>query len=310
MNEILAFLEKLLPVWAMLLVGGFGYLLVLLKRASDRFTEIADRQNEYMKDRVDALDKSTGIFTRTIDQQEKEIQTLQEQLRRISANVQATRETDARLSVQELTLLAQGMERLAAVQNETLRLVAAKSNSNLELRAPVEPETHLADRVQTDLRRAIRARDLSIYPVLVAGIRGAKKIVTRLREAGYAASLYAPETKSDAAHSEGIWVGAALPPDMAIEMIKLARSVWPFLKYVHLSTDSDGPEETHTTMFLGGSSESAKGFLGCLPWTDQDFDGLSEEMAVADFHAYIRRHYRTDAKRKPDDPSIIAQEDQ
>ena len=63
MGALLEFLKDLLPVWATLLVLGFGYLVYLVKNASDRFLDIADKQTDYLKDRVDVVDKSTVIFS-------------------------------------------------------------------------------------------------------------------------------------------------------------------------------------------------------------------------------------------------------
>ncbi len=268
MEGILSFLKDLLPVWALLLVAGFGYLLVLIRRASDRFLEIAAKQADYLKDRIDVVDKSTGIFTSTIEQQEKEITRLTEAVGRLGAQVQNSRETDARLSVQELQVLASSIDQLSTGQEELRRLIAGPRqvhSDHADQPPPTSEWRLLRTAIDTALPKAIRARDLSVYSISMSPLEGANRLLDILRADGYAASLYEPERKSVPSDSEGIWLGAAVPPSIAVDVITKARKVWPFMKYVHLSSDSGGPDETHTSIYLGGATSSATGFLKCLP---------------------------------------------
>jgi len=296
-TELLVFLQKLLPLWAVAVVFGVGYLIVLLKKASGAFLDIAKQQADFLKDRLEVVDKSTGIFARTIDQQEKEIKGLREHLERLGADVHSTRETDARLSIHELTVISQGIEKLSTAQVELRRLIT-QSPARLPTSTPTASAPAVVS-VRAELDRAIKARDLSIYPILVLSIPGAALIVERLQRAGYAASLYESKYHRDDPDDaqEGIWVGAMMPPGNAIEAIQIARREWPRLKYVHLSTDAGGPEDTHYTMFIGGSSHAALGHLGCLAWSENDFEALAIGMSFDELHSFIKQRYR--AERVP-----------
>src|SRR6185437_357172 len=97
-NLFLDWLAKLLPLWAVVGLVGFGYLVILLKRASDRFAELAATQATFMKERVEVVDKSTTIFQRTIEQQEKEVKRLTDQVLKLTQELQNVRTTDARLA--------------------------------------------------------------------------------------------------------------------------------------------------------------------------------------------------------------------
>ena len=295
MATILALLTELLPVWGVLLVVGFGYLLLLVKRASDRFLDIADKQAGYLKDRVDVVDKSTAIFARTIDQQEKEIIQLTEQVAKLGRGVQNARETEARLSVEELKVLSSYVEQLSISQQELFRHIA-KSHSPTEsgeqtLRRPPE----LPKEILEQIPKAIRARDLSIYSILLTPISTADPLLHELRDAGYAASLYVESVNVDPAPEQhaGVWVGSAVPPAVAVEIISIARGHWPFLKYVHMSADGSGPTEFHTHMYLGGATQSAIGFMKCGEWSERDFDGLATDMTEEQLHDYVRARYRS-----------------
>jgi hypothetical protein len=297
MGELLSLLRQLLPVWAVLLLIGFGYLIVLIKKASDRFLDIATKQADYLKDRVDVVDKSTGIFTRTIDQQEKEIKQLNDQVDRLSADLQTTRQTDARLSIQELTVISSSIEQLSRGQEQLFGLLTPYQGTATEREAILHVQGELVGSLTEGIPRAMRARDLSIYPILVNDLPKAEQLIDRLREKGYAASLYEDELSEIRQHprasdeSGAIWLGAKVPPENAVEIIRIARDHSPFLKYLHLSTDSNGPEETDYQVFLGGATSSAVGFMNCHPWKDADFALMSPNMGAPDLHALIRRFY-------------------
>jgi archaellum component FlaC len=285
LNNLLTLLGELLPLWVVLLLVGFWYLVFLVKKVSDRFIQVAEKQTDYLKDRVDVVDKSTGIFTRTIEQQEKEIARLMEQVTNLGRDLQNARETDARLSVQELKVLSSHFERLSAAQEELRSQIA-------DAKGLVEHESvHIRSAIQSDLPRAIRARDLSIYSVLLSPINNAIALARELQNAGYAASVYTETTKGGMKEDRAaIWLGAAIPPEVAVDIMTIAWRRWRFLKYVHLSSDSVGPEYTHTQVYLGGSSQSAIHY-GCKEWTAKDFAGLRSNMTAKALHDYVREKY-------------------
>jgi hypothetical protein len=288
-GTLLAALKELLPLWALLLVLGFGYLILLFKKSSDRFLEIATKQADYLTARVDVVDKSTGIFTRTIEQQEKEIRRLNEQVSRLNTDLQTTREVEARLSVQELTVLSESIKEISQSQNQLLSLLPVTR----EIQNTIDARGEFAATIGEDISRAIRARDSSVYPIRISPLSTADDLIDRLQSSGYIASIYTESHDSEiepSAH-RAIWLGAMVPPTNAVEIIQIAHSVWPFLRYVHLSTDSGGPDETDYEVYLGGATKSAVGFLHCGPWTAADFAALSTTMSLAELHAAVRARY-------------------
>jgi hypothetical protein len=295
-SDVLSLLKDLIPIWLILLLVGFGYLVVLIKSASDRFLELAEKQSDFLKDRLDVVDKSTGIFTRTIEQQEKEIAKLTEEVGRLGSDLQNTRETDARLSVQELKVLSSIVQRLSVGQQELFSRLGGRQSLPMVREPAVPPTRQLPDEIRDEIPKAIRARDLSIYSISLTPMKGSRELVTELRESGYAASLYGEESDRLEARPEdqaAIWVGAAVPPNIVVDVITIARRQWPYLRYVHLSSDGDSsaPEYIHTQIYLGGSTGSAITFLKCRPWDHDDFTRLSNAMTTEELHQYIRARY-------------------
>lgn len=76
MDELLKLLKDLLPVEIAVLIVIFIYFLKVFKDISNDFVNLAKQQAEYMKERVDSVDKTTGIFERTVNHQEKDLKRL------------------------------------------------------------------------------------------------------------------------------------------------------------------------------------------------------------------------------------------
>jgi hypothetical protein len=167
MGELLSFLKELLPVWLILLLLGFGYLILLFKRASDRFIELATQQARYMSERVDVLDKATGIFTRTIDQQEKEIHKLTQQVNNITTDQEANRKADSQLAVDELKVVSASIERLSAGQEALFQIVSSSAHSTEAASSFEQLWSQLASALKTDIPKAIEARDRSAVTAAV-----------------------------------------------------------------------------------------------------------------------------------------------
>ncbi len=76
MSELLKLLKDFLPLEIAALIVIFIYFLKVFKDISNDFVDLAKQQAEYMKERVDSVDKTTGIFERTVDHQEKDLKRL------------------------------------------------------------------------------------------------------------------------------------------------------------------------------------------------------------------------------------------
>jgi hypothetical protein len=90
---------------------------------------------------------------------------------------------------------------------------------------------------------------------------------------------------------EAIWIGYRVPPNEAIEAIKIAVRKWPHLKYLHISSDDrDPPDYVNDQMFIGGASSAAKE-LGLKAWDPQEIENLDEGLSPDEFHSAIRSKY-------------------
>ncbi|MCV2886095.1 hypothetical protein OE749_15490 [Aestuariibacter sp. AA17] len=129
-----------------------------------------------------------------------------------------------------------------------------------------------------------------LYEADIANLPDSNKVVSAMEALGLSASIYDEELTNDYEVSAAIWLGANIPPSIAVPAIKKAASIWPQLKYIHLSSDGFGPEETHWSIFLGGSTATAVNDDKLKPWTVEEINNL-EVTSVVDFHNKIRAKY-------------------
>jgi ribosomal protein S15P/S13E len=307
-DKFLELLSSLVPAWIAFLTIAFGYLVYLFRRASKEFISLSEKQSEYLKDRVEVVDKATTIFTRTIGQQEKEIANLTDRLKKLDSHVDESRSIAAEKSIEEIKTFEATIRNIAKMQELTLEFVSRSKPTDKDTLSQLEI-SKLREQIDTnleeDIPRAIRSRDLSLYPVKTANCKGARELVRKLKANGFTASIYLGITGEDEEeqdlpdeawpHEEhhAIWVGARVPTKVAVQIIFVAAEHWPFLRYVHISTDSDQgpPDSVHSLMYLGGSTDTATARYRLVPWTAENFRQLRENMSQSEFHTYIRRFY-------------------
>jgi len=121
---------------------------------------------------------------------------------------------------------------------------------------------------------------------------GAESLSAVLSENGYLARMDTYAWDREPNDSEAIWIDAGVPASIAVDVIRKAHDVWPFLRYVHLTADSGAPVD-ETSIYLGGASATAVGSLRCMPWTDADFRQLRADMSDGEFHSMVRARYRS-----------------
>ncbi len=307
-DKFLELLSSLVPAWIAFLAIAFGYLVYLFRRASKEFISLSEKQSEYLKDRVEVVDKATTIFTRTIGQQEKEIAKLTTRLKKLDSHIDESRSIATEKAIEEIKTLQGTVRNITKMQEIVLEIV---SRSKLLVKDSVM-QSHISQiraqietNLEEDIPRAIRSRDLSLYPVKTANCKGARELVRKLKAKGFTASIYLGITGEDEEEQDlideaspqeehhAIWVGDRVPTKVAVQIISIAVEHWPFLRYVHISTDSDQgpPESVHSLMFLGGSTETATARYRLVPWTAENFRQLRENMSQSEFHAYIHRFY-------------------
>src|SRR5690554_3276288 len=134
-----------------------------------------------------------------------------------------------------------------------------------------------------------RIEDSVLYHVSLSDLDGAEDLMRRLDNLGVSSDIYELSIGSKFKDSEAIWLGSNIPPSVAIPIIREAVTMWPHLKYVSLSEDSNGPEEMHWQVYLGGATETAvKERL--RPWTTDELLSINATTRE-ELHSAVRRKY-------------------
>lgn len=133
------------------------------------------------------------------------------------------------------------------------------------------------------------------YPVSIVNALDADELIETLKNYGFRAEIYRHEYEDenkevDLTRQEAIWLGANVPVDVICHGIKASLKIWPHLKYLHLSSDSGGPDYTHEQLFIGGSSSTAEHY-GLVPWSNDELLNISPDMELSEFHKLVRSKY-------------------
>lgn len=129
--------------------------------------------------------------------------------------------------------------------------------------------------------------------ISVIGLPGSVHIVEGLKNRGFNVEVYNNPANpgGDLESQSSIWIGLRMPPSIALEVIHLALSVWPNLKYLQLSGDkSDPPDYVHDQLFLGGATSTSVS-RGLKAWTYEALMELKPSMTMREFHSVIRSKY-------------------
>lgn len=99
------------------------------------------------------------------------------------------------------------------------------------------------------------------YKTTVSYIYGCRQFVKDLNRKGYLAEIYiAPDNKNALltknCEHEAIWVGRKVPVSLVVEIIKMAKTKFPHLKYVDLSSEF-APEYIQYQNHIGGATSTA-----------------------------------------------------
>jgi len=301
MDNFLDLLSELVPVAVAFIAITFGYLVYLFKQVGKEFIQASKEQSEYLKDRVDVVDKSSQIFTRTIEQQEKEIKELHRKLGLLSSGLDDARNTVANRSITEISSLAQVIENVAKMSDIKWKLLQSKSQEAppqevINQLAALKKE--LSDALEHGIPRLIESRDLSRYAIDVVNILGADDLVAELSQVGFQASVYEEpwieheNVLNMPEEQQAIWLGKEVPAKVAVYAITIARKHFKLLSYVHISGDGDdrSPDEVHSQLFFGGTTKTANDY-SLIQWSPQEFESLRDDMSQEEFHECIGAHY-------------------
>lgn len=106
MDKLIGLLRDMLPLEIAVLLVVFIYFLKLFKDLATDFNKIAQQQAEYMKQRVESVDKTTSIFERTVEHQERDLKRLYELNDKLKEQIEIKKE--------------EGIERLDAQLNDVV----------------------------------------------------------------------------------------------------------------------------------------------------------------------------------------------
>lgn len=120
------------------------------------------------------------------------------------------------------------------------------------------------------------------------------QLLQLLESHGYQANRYERDWIRPISDCLGIWIGHKIPYQYAIEVIQLAKKIWPELCYLEL-TSSMGkglPPPIHKEICIGSSTKSAKE-NGLKIWTLNDFEQLTSEITEDRFNSLIASKSRS-----------------
>ena len=300
-DKLLESLAKLVPVGVAIAIVAFIYLVILFKRVSERFIELNQKQAEFLKDRVDVIDKTSVVFTRTIDQQEKEIRKLRTELDSVNVALTQTRSTLTDRSIEEVKAIGDVVQQVLKLQAATLEVVTVRQGGgSIEAHqtALLERNIAITQSLDVEIPKLVERRDFSRYRVMVTKMKGADQLVIDLSSLGLSVSVYERPfgnqegERYDINQQESIWIGKHVPPEIAIPAIAVALRNWPFLKYIHISGDrgDSAPPSEYDSLYFGGSTHTATKHFGLTPWKPTEIGQLSAT-TISDFHDTLRSHY-------------------
>ncbi|MFA6918203.1 MAG: hypothetical protein WC285_05255 [Candidatus Gracilibacteria bacterium] len=159
-------------------------------------------------------------------------------------------------------------------------------------------KTFKFDYNKLQIKKDIEAIEKSKYEISITNFSDADKFIKILKSQNFLANLYLsagdnPEKYSKLEDHAAIWLGSNVPASIAVPVIKIAKKIYPHLKYIHLSSDmptDDAPDYIHDQIFIGGSTSSAIDFKA-KEMSKTDFNQLDEAMSEKDLHSFIRSYY-------------------
>jgi hypothetical protein len=181
MDKLIALLRDLLPLEIAALIVIFIYFLKLFKELATDFNKIAQQQAEYMRLRVESVDKTTSIFERTVEHQEKDLRRLYELNDKLKEQLEIKKE--------------EGIERLDAQLNdvvESLEQIRQEKLSKEEV-----------DRLKGDLE--VAKRDTSAkYSLMIESLSSQEKEDVKIGKGLQKVFVVMPYTKDAAERYEFI----------------------------------------------------------------------------------------------------------
>lgn len=161
------------------------------------------------------------------------------------------------------------VERLSNIVESLVAEGERSQERTQELEAQLSSVRKSLTTARIGISTATARAELAQFPVRVTDIQGAERLIDFLKNAGFSVSLFT-NTIITIKTARGIVIDSDMPADVARELIRISRGVWPFLNYV-IFTDFEP-----TTGTIIGAYVSHNSWLEthARPLTDRDFDRL------------------------------------
>lgn len=135
MKVIIEILKEFVPLWLALITLGFGYLIFLYTKIFRQTNQLAEKQAKYLKERIDSVDKTTGIFERTVKHQEGDLNRLYEVNKELKEQLKKRKDAELKNLDEQLNDISQNLIKNSEFQqNEFEKLkdeIAKTKNSTL-----------------------------------------------------------------------------------------------------------------------------------------------------------------------------------
>lgn len=131
-----------------------------------------------------------------------------------------------------------------------------------------------------------------VLKVNISPMYKCNKFVEDLVKQGYIASIYRLGMNKKLVNNidhQAIWLGTEVPLQMAVNVIKKAKSYYPHLRYIQLSDAKDGaPDYVKYNIYIGGATTTAQ--EQSLRALDiHDFEKLYSSNTLKELHDFIKR---------------------
>ena len=138
MKDIFDILKEIMPVWLVLMTLAFGYLLFLYTKIFKQTNQLAEKQADYLKDRVDTVDKTTNIFERTVKHQETDLNRLYELNQQLQQKLEKQKDIELKNLDEQLKDITGSLKSLNENQISKQELEKIKSEISITKSSTVE----------------------------------------------------------------------------------------------------------------------------------------------------------------------------
>lgn len=186
------------------------------------------------------------------------------------------------MSLDDINVIKESLNTIVSMQKSL-----AEKNKRYEDTAIVE---HVEKTINERLDAYVMEKDFE-HKIKITYLAGSRQFVKDLNKKGYSAEIYFGVAGKDTQlrknlEHEAIWLGKNVPVHTAIEIIKMAKSKFTYLKYIDLSPDN-APEYVHDEIYIGGATSTAiEDKLKKM--TNKDFTKFYECKSMEEMHEFIR----------------------